>query len=173
MSDPVTWAYIATAASATATVSNMAAAQQQASAQNQMYQYQAAVAQNNQTIANANADLALKQGQAQEAAKREQTAQAEGNIRAVMGASGMDAGFGTASRLQGDTANLGETDALTIRSNSQNTATGYRNQGLNFAGQASMDQAAASNALTAGNLNTFSSFAGGASSVANTYKKYN
>jgi hypothetical protein len=138
-----------------------------------MDQYQAAVAQNNQTIANENATLALQQGQQQEAAKQQQTAQLGGKITAAEAGAGIDPTFGTATRLQSDTASLGETDALTIRTNAENTAAGYRNQGLQFQAQAGMDQTAASNALTAGALNAFGSFASSSSSVASKWYNTN
>lgn len=157
---------------AAAAAASVAGAAESAHAQNQAYQYQAAVSRNNQTIAEQNAQLALQQGQQQEAAKRQQTAQTEGRIGAMLSAEGVDPTFGTALRLQSDTAKLGETDALTIRTNAKNTATGYQNQGLAFGAQAQMDQAAARNALTAGSLNEFSSFASGTSTVANKWYLY-
>lgn len=165
-------AWMALAATALGTVASVAGAEKQAQAENQMYQYQAQVANNNQTIANQNAQLALQQGQQQEAAKRQQTAQMIGGEITDLSAAGIDPTSLTSQRLQESTAQLGETDAMTIRSNALNTATGYRNQGLDFGAQAQVDQSAAQNALTAGNLNAFGSFASGTGTVANRWYQY-
>ena len=124
--------------------------------------YQAQVAANNQNIANQNAALSIQEGQQKEAASRQLTAQRSAKIAADVGASGMDNSFGSAVRLQADTASLGETDALTIRNNAQNQAIGFQNQGAAFGAQANEDQ-------TAGWLNSFSSLASGTAKTAKAY----
>lgn len=134
--------------------------------------YQAQVAQNNQTIANQNAQFALQQGQQEEAAKRQQTAQTISEQRAITAASGIDPNSGSSKRIQGDTAALGELDAQTIRNNAARTAWGYQNQGMNFGAQASLLQSQSANASAAGELGAFSSIVGGAASVANKWYTY-
>ena len=99
--------YAVYAAEAIGTAATVAGAIQSSRAQSQAEQYQAAVSRNNQTVAEQNAQLALQQGQQQEAAKRQQTAQTEGRIGAMLSAEGVDPTFGTALRLQSDTAKLG------------------------------------------------------------------
>lgn len=130
--------------------------------------YQAAVARNNQTIAKQNADFARQKGQAEEQAKRQQTAQVQGTARAIAGASGLDPNTDDPLRTTQDVARLGELDALTIRSNASREAYGYESQSRGFGAQADMD-------IGAGNLDAFSSIMGGASSVSDkwlTYKQH-
>lgn len=141
----------------------------QASAAN----YQAAVAQQNQQLADQNAKVALEQGQQQEAAKREQSAQMISAQRATTAAFGIDPNHGSSARIQGDTAALGELDAATIRNNAARTAYGYTTQGINFGEQASLLQSQASSASAAGALGAFSSIVGGASSVSSKWTQFN
>lgn len=163
-------------ASVVATVAGAAmqarGAAQQSAASQQAYNYQAAVAENNKTIAEGYARDAEIAGQQQEQTKRLQTAQQIGGVRAAVSASGLDAGSGSSLMLQKDTAMLGEQDALTIRSNAAKAAYGYRVQGLGYAETAALDRSAASNALTAGGLNQWSSIIGGVSSFSDKWAKY-
>ena len=133
-----------------------------AAAAAQSASYQAQVAENNQNIAHQNAALSIQEGTQKEAASSQLTAQREAKIAAEVGASGMDNSFGSAVRLEADTASLGETDALTIRNNALNQAIGYQNQGSAFGAQANQDQ-------TAGWLNSFSSLASGTAKTAQAY----
>ena len=143
----------------------------QGRAQQQAGEYQAAVARNNQTIANENATLVQQQGATMVQAKQQQTAQKIGAVIAGAGASGVDPTSGSALRDVGDTAAMGATDALTIRTNAANAAAGYTNQGLQFGAQAEMDSNAATGAMQAGFLNAFSSFAGNTSTVGSKWTK--
>jgi hypothetical protein len=148
-------------------------AAQSASAQSQAADYQAQVALNNQKIADQNAQVALQQGEQQEAAKREQTAQVISEQRAITAAAGIDPNQGSSRRIQGDTAALGELDAQTIRNNAARTAYGFRAQGNDFSGQASLLESQSASASSAGALGAFSSLIGGASSVANKWTTFN
>jgi hypothetical protein len=145
---------------------------QQASAARQADEYQAQVAANNQTIANENASMATQQGQQQNAAKEEQTAQQIGDERAVTAASGIDPNTGSAVRIQGGTAALGALDSATILNNAKTAAWGYQTQGMDYAANASLLQEEGSNASAAGALGAFSSIVGGASSVSNKWATY-
>ncbi len=165
-------AYASIAAAAVSTVAQVAAAQQQAEAQAASLRYQAQVAKNNQDIANQLADRASKAGESQVAQKRLQTAAVVGNQLASQAASGLDVNQGSAVDVRSSAAEMGELDALTIRSNAEMTSYGYKTQGLNFGAQAQVNEMGAQNALTAGNLNSFSSLAGGASSIGDKWLKY-
>jgi hypothetical protein len=134
--------------------------------------YQAQVAQNNQKIANVYAAQSISDGANQVAAKQQQTAQMIGGERAAMAANGVDLDSGSALRIQSDTAKLGDIDALTIKNNAARAAYGYQLQGVSYGQQASMDQSTAANAVSAGNLNAFSSILGGASSVGSKWTQY-
>jgi len=159
-------------AAAASTAVGVASASASADAQEKASAYQAQVAKNNQQQANQAAVYAQQQGQVMEDAKREQTAQTLGGERAAMAANGVDLDSGSALRLQGDTAKVGELDALTIKNNAARASYGYQVQGLGYADQANMDMSAASNAETAGTLNEFSSLVGGASSVGSKWVTY-
>ncbi|NIF51403.1 hypothetical protein [Burkholderia sp. Ax-1724] len=134
--------------------------------------YQAQVARNNQIVSNAYAKQAQSDGENQVAAKQAQTSQMIGAERAAMAANGVDLDSGSALRIQGDTAKLGDVDAMTIRNNAARQAYGYQLQGLSYSQQAGLDEASASNAKTAGYLGAFSSIVSGASSVAGKWAGY-
>lgn len=135
-------------------------------------QYQAAVARNNEIIAGEYAKYETLRGQRLEESKRLETAQRQSAIRATVAAGGLDVDSGSPVRLQEDTALLGEYDALTIRSNAERTAMGYRVQGMNYAAQAQMNMMEAESASRAGTLGAWSSIVGGASSVAGKWDKW-
>lgn len=145
---------------------------QQGKAQSAALEYQAQVARNNQTIASQYSQQAIADGENKVAAKQQQTAQMIGAQRAAMAANGVDLDSGSPLRLQEDSAKLGNLDALTIRNNAAREAYGYQLQGLSYAQQAQLDQSAADNAVTAGNLNAFSSIVGGASSLGSKWLDY-
>lgn len=147
-------------------------AKQQGIAESNQANYQAAVARNNQIVANQYATTELQRGQVLEGEKREQTAQTISNIRAAVGASGLDVASGSALRLQSDTAKVGELDAQTIRNNSQRAAYGYQVQGMNYGATAGLEDAEARNAARSGNLGMWSSIIGGASTVANRWANF-
>lgn len=162
--------YAALALAAVSAATSAYGAYEQGQAQSEAANYQAQVAKNNQDIANQNAQFALQQGQQQEAAKREQTAQTISTERAFTAASGIDPNKGSPLRIQGDTAGLGALDASVISTNAARTAWGFQTQGMNFGAQAGLLQQQSSSAAAAGNVGAFSSIIGGASSVANKWQ---
>jgi len=95
-----------------------------------------------------------------------------GTIRASAGAAGVDPNFGSPVRLQTSAADVGELDAETIRNNAARQAYGFRVQGTDFTAQAQLDSMQAQNALTAGNLQSFSSIVGGAGAFAEKWNKF-
>lgn len=164
---------VALGASAAGAAVSAFGAVEQGQAASSAANYQAQVARNNQVIADQNAQVALQQGQQQNAAKQQQTAQTISDQRAITAASGIDPNRGSSVRIQGDTAALGELDSQTILNNAARTAYGYQTQGMNFADQASLLSAQSSSAAGAGELGAFSSIIGGASSVASKWTTYN
>lgn len=147
-------------------------AMRQGQAQSAALAYQAQVARNNQTIAGQYAQQATQDGENKVAAKQQQTAQMIGAQRAAMAANGVDLDSGSPLRLQEDTAKLGNVDAMTIRNSAAREAYGYQLQGLSYGQQAQLDQSSSDNAVTAGNLNAFSSILGGAASVGKQWTQY-
>lgn len=134
--------------------------------------YQTQVARNNQALSEQYAQVELARGQRLEDAKRLETAQRQGAVRAAVAANGLDVNSGSPLRLQEDTALLGEYDALTIRSNAARSAHGYRTQGMNYGAQAQLNQMEADSASRAGTLGAWSSIIGGASSVSGKWSKW-
>lgn len=98
--------------------------------------YQAQVARNNQIIAERNAQDAEKRGSIEEDKLRRRTAAIAGSQRALLAGQGSALDDGSPLDMQLDTAGLGELDALTVRSNTDREAYGYRVQGMNYDAQA-------------------------------------
>lgn len=125
--------------------------QKQAAAQQD---YQAQVAVNNQKIAEVKAQDAINRGQLEERKHRVQIAQLMGTQRATSAASGVLVDEGSALDIVSDTAAIGELEALTIRSNAEREALGFRQQAAAFGGDAAFlgnsADALASNAALAG-----------------------
>lgn len=109
------------------------------------YAYQGQVARNNQILAERQSNLVLAAGESQEAAHRRKVAQVKGAQAAGLSASGVAITEGTSALdILGDTAALGELDAMTIRNNAKNEAYGIRLQALQYGRQAEfMDTASA------------------------------
>lgn len=110
-------------------------------------EYNAAVARNNQVIAERQAQDALKRGEIAESEQRRKNQAILGSQKAAMGANGLEIGSGSNLDILGDTAQFGELDALTIKSNAQREAYGYRVQGMNFGAEAGLADFRASQAM--------------------------
>jgi flagellar motor switch protein FliM len=138
---------------------------QQGQAQKAAADYQTKVMQNNAIIANQNATLTLQQGQAQVEAQQMKTASLIGSQRAAMAANGVQLNTGSPLDVQSSAATLGELNALTIRSNAQNTANAYLNTASTDTSQASAYTALGQNQSSASSTAAFSSALSTASSV--------
>lgn len=112
--------------------------------------YNAQVAENNKIVAERQAADALARGQIAEDEQRRKTMAIKGAQRAALGASGVALDSGSPLDILGDTAAFGELDALTIRSNAEREAYGYRVQGMNFEAEAGLARAQGKAAQTAG-----------------------
>lgn len=99
----------------------------QASQQIAQGKQDAATAETNRRLAEAQASDALLRGTKDEARYRRQIALIAGGQKAAFGSRNV-AVTGTALDLLGDTAKIGEENALTIRNNAAREAWGYRNQ---------------------------------------------
>lgn len=87
----------------------------------------AATAETNRRLSEAQASDALLRGTKEEARYRRQIAMIAGQQKAEFGARNVTVD-GTALDILGDTAQIGEEDALTIRNNFAREAWGYHNQ---------------------------------------------
>ncbi|WP_421707111.1 virion core protein, T7 gp14 family [Algihabitans sp.] len=127
-----------TAAALGSAAMQMQAQSQQAAAQRASLNYQRQVSENNARTSEALAEDARQRGRAQERAQRMQTRQLLGRQRAVLGATGLQADSGSALDILGDTAALGELDALQIRDNATREAWRFRVQASNDQAQADL-----------------------------------
>jgi hypothetical protein len=195
MCEPVTLtaigAGIATAAGTTATVAGlgtlgtlaiastvasgvMAAggAIKQGQAQKAQAKYQSAVERNNATIAGWQAEDATKRGQIAEQRQRLATSRLAGAQRAGMASSGVELTSGSPLDVLGDTAQLGELDALTIRSNAEREAYGARVQQSSLTAQSGLTQMAGRDAQQASYISAGSSLLSSAATAGDRYATY-
>lgn len=150
------------AGTAISAVGQMQSGQAQAAAA----KHEQAVAQNNAIIANRMAVDAQKRGAVEEEDHRRKTAQLKARQVAVMSASNLDITSGSPLEVLGDTAQLGELDALTIRANARREALGHQTQMMNFEAQGQAAGMKASAAKAAGTIGALGTVASGIGSVA-------
>jgi hypothetical protein len=119
--------------SALGTLSQSRAASQAAS-------YNAQVATQNAQIATTNANMTGAQGEAAVGVAGAKTRAAAAGELANQGASGLDVNKGSAVDVRASTAEVGELNALTIRSQAAQTAYGYQTQAAGYQGTAALDK---------------------------------
>lgn len=134
--------------------------------------YNAKAALQNAQMAKTNAGLASEAGATQANMSEQRTRATVGAIKANQAASGVDVNSGSAVDVRSSAAELGELDALTVRSNATKEAYGYQTQAHNFETQSGLDKFEAANDATAGMINASSTFLGGAGNAANEYVNY-
>lgn len=110
------------------------------------------------------AEDALKRGAVEEEKVRRETAALTGRQRAVMAAGNVDIGSGSSLAVLGDTAQLGELDAQTVRNNAQRESS-YHQTNATLSGMAAKD------ARRAGYIGAVGTLAGGASALAEKWYK--
>ena len=172
MCEPATITLALTAVSAVVAAGGAIA---QGQAQHKQASYQAAVERNNATIAGWQAEDATQRGKVEEQRQRLATARLAGTQRANMASSGLEVGSGSSLDVLMDTAQLGELDALTIRSNAEREAYGLRTQQSNLTAQSGLTRMAGRNAQTAGYISAGSTLLSTAATGADrfvTYKRY-
>lgn len=134
--------------------------------------YNSEVAANNASIAEQTANRAAQAGEAQAEATSQKTRATVGAITANQAAGNIDVNSGSALDVQSSAKELGELDALTVRSNAAKTAYGYQTQSTSDTGQSQLDAFQAANAGTAGEIGAGASILGGVSSAAGNYGKF-
>lgn len=112
--------------------------------------YQSTIAANNAKIAQQNASFQGAEGDANAAAKELQTRGKVGAITAAQGANGLDVNSGSAVAVRQSAAELGQLDAMTIRSNAARAAYGYQTSAASDTAQSALDKSTAANSKTAG-----------------------
>lgn len=139
---------------------------QQMKAQAAMADYQAAVDRNNKIIAERFAKDARARGSEAEARKRLEVKALLGKQRAVMASRNLALDSGSPLDILADTAQLGELDALTTRTNYERDAIGFEAQGMNYAAQAELRSMEADSLRQAAPLMMFGTILGGIGQLA-------
>lgn len=145
---------------------------QQGKAQQAQYDYQAKVNENNRQIAEWQAQDALDRGEIEEKKHRIKVSRLKGTQRSVLAANGVEVDSGSALDTILDTAELGELDALTIRSNSERESYDYKVAAMNQGAEAGLNTLAGKNASTAGKYGAMTSLLTGANSMADKWYSY-
>lgn len=143
-----------------------------AQSQADMQRYQAQVAQNNAALDETKSNMASQQGEVDATAQGMKNRAQQGQIRAAIGASGVDPNTGSAAEVQSGAAALGMQDTMTVRSNAAKQAWGYKVEASNAENQATMDMTASHNTRSAALGGALGSFLSGISSAAGGWAKY-
>lgn len=122
--------------------------------------YNAYIQRQNAAIATTNQNIASQSGAEQASLSEQRTRATSGAIQANQGASGVDVNSGSAVDTRQSAAEIGELDALTIRSNATREAYGYENQAVSDTAQANLDTAEAKNDITASEIGATGTFIG-------------
>jgi len=134
--------------------------------------YNAQLNTQNAAVAKENAAIAGQAGSQQAAMSSQKTRAALGSIKAGEAGSGIDVNSGSAVDVQASTRELGELDALTVRSNATKEAYGYQNQAENFEAQSNLDRYEAKNDAAAGWLNGATTLLGSAGNAATQWNSF-
>jgi hypothetical protein len=133
--------------------------------------YNAQIALQNAQQARINAGFASEAGSVQAAQKSMQAKAVIGSIAANQGAGGISTNSGSALDTKTSTQELGQLDALQVRSNATKEAYGYQVQSVSDEAQARLDQQSAHYAKEASYVNAASTFLGSASDAAGNWQK--
>lgn len=164
--------YASLGASALGGVTGAVGAYQQGQAEAGAARYNASMARQNAAIAEQNAAIAGQSGEQQAAMQEQKTRATVGAIKAGQAAAGVDVSTGSAVDVRSSAAELGELDALTVRSNAAREAFGYRQQAVGMKAESALDEYQAETAGTAGEIGAASTLLGGLGSAASKYYAY-
>lgn len=160
---------ISTAAATTVSIEGQ---QAQAQAQKASANYNAEVAAQNAELANKNASLAGAAGAAQVEQEELKNRSKIGGIIAQQGASGVDVNSGSSLDVQSSSRDLGELNALTVRSNAVKQAYSYQTQAAGYGAESGLQSYQASTAGTAGDIASTGTAIGGVGTAATNYAKF-
>ena len=160
------------ALSAAGTATSVIGGMQQSGAASAAARYQAQVADNNAKIAAWQADDATKRGLVAEDKRNTLTSLQVSQQRAALGSGGSEVGAGTNVDIMGDTKAAGAFDALTIRSNAEREAYGYKVAGTSAEANARLQRQKADSADSSVWIGAGANLLSGASSVADKWASY-
>lgn len=126
----------------------------------------------NSNIAKQNAAIAGQAGAEQATLSSERSRATLGSVKANQAASGIDVNSGSASDTQASVSEIGELDALTVRSNATKEAYGYKAQSENFEAQSNLDKYQEGADLTGSYINAAGTFLGTLDNAASNFAKY-
>ncbi len=136
-----------------------------AQAQSTTDEYNASIAANNEQLAAEQANWAAENGEQQAGIQGLKNRAQVGGIIANQGASGVTVGTGSAADTIASARELGQLNAMTIRSNAARAAYGLQVQATNDEAQKQLDKYAAKEATVAGNVNEAGTILGGVGSA--------
>lgn len=112
--------------------------------------YNSQIQQQNAKIAQQKAQMAGEEGAAKAAAEGLKTRAQVGAIKAAQAANGVDINSKSAVDVRSSAAELGQLNAITIRSNAAKEAYGYQTDSASYKGQAELDKQQGKYAAQAG-----------------------
>lgn len=161
-----------TASSLLGGVTGAVGAYEQGQAASKAAKFNAQVERANAAISHENANIAGQAGAEQAFQVGLKNRATQGSIKANQAAAGVEVNSGSALDVRSSAAELGQLDALTVRSNAAREAYGYQQQAESHVAQSSLDLFEAKNDQTAGLINAGSTFLGAAGSAASNFAKY-
>lgn len=145
----------------------------QAHAASAAAKYNAEVEAQNAKIAKQNAAWAGQAGEQQAAVEEQKTRGRVGAIVAAEAANNIDVNSGSAVDVRSSAKELGELDALTVRSNAAKEAYGDVTQSWSHEAQSNLDKQNAAAASEAGMIGAAGSLLGGVAQGANEWRLWN
>jgi hypothetical protein len=134
--------------------------------------YNSEIATQNAVLAQRNATSAAQAGEQQVAVQQQKTRSEVGAIEANQAASNINVDSGSAVDVRSSAAELGELNALTVRSNAAKQAYGYETEAVGYKEQAALDTSAAEQDITAGEIGASTSLLGGLSSASTNWLNF-
>ncbi len=125
--------------------------------------FNAQVQQNNALLASRNAGIVGAEGAANAGIEQQKTRAQVGGIKAAQAANGVDVNSGSAVDVRSSASELGELNAINIRSNAAREAYGFQTQAAGATGQAELDKSQSGHDESAGYVNAGSSLLSGGS----------
>lgn len=167
------WLGIAgTASSLLGGVTGAVGAYEQGEAASRSAKFNAQVERQNAAISQQNAAIAGQAGSEQAWMTGQKTRSNVGSIKANQAASGIDVNSGSAVDVRSSASELGELDALTVRSNAAREAYGYQQQAASHTEQSNLDTFESKADSTAGAVNAAGTFLGGVGSASDNFLRY-
>jgi hypothetical protein len=142
------------------------------SAQQSAANYNAQIQLKNAQQAKINSQIAGQAGNAQVEAQELRNRAGMGSLKAMQGASGIDVNSESSTAVEQSQREIGQLDALTVRSNATREAYGYATQAQSYTEKAALEKAQGENAATASYINAGSSLLNSASNASASWQEW-